>query len=49
MAREIGIIAIQNTVSQPLTLRMKTGSPWIDAHRLLITTPSVPSKTLGSL
>ena len=22
----------QNTVSQPLTLRMNTGSPWIECH-----------------
>jgi hypothetical protein len=29
---DIGIITIQNTVSQPLTRRMNTGSPWIDAQ-----------------
>jgi len=31
---ETGIITIQKIVSQPLTRRMNTGSPWIDAHRL---------------
>jgi hypothetical protein len=29
----MGIIATQKSVSQPLTRRMKTGSPWIDAHK----------------
>ena len=33
---ETGIIATQNTVSHPLSFLMKTGSPWIEAHRDLI-------------
>lgn len=36
---QIGIAARNHrTVSQPLRARMNTGSPWIDAHKLLITT-----------
>jgi hypothetical protein len=34
---ETGIMAIQKMVSQPFTLRMKTGSPCTDAHRVLMT------------
>jgi hypothetical protein len=30
---EIGIITSQKTVSQPLTLRMKTGSSWTDPQQ----------------
>ena len=39
---ETGIIAIQNIVNQPLTRRMNTGSPWIDAHNDFITPTKVP-------
>src|SRR5581483_9041745 len=35
MAKEIGIMAIQKIVNQPLSRRMKVGSPWIDAHSVL--------------
>lgn len=31
-AMDTGIIAIQNSVSHPFTLRIKTGSPCTDAH-----------------
>src|SRR3954454_11844662 len=33
---ETGIIPIQKIVSQPLTRRMNTGSPWTEAHSDLI-------------
>lgn len=42
VAIEIGIIAIQKIVSHPLTRYMKTGSPWIEAHRNLATLSRPP-------
>jgi hypothetical protein len=48
VSSETGLITSQNIVSQPLTRRMKTGSPCTEAQRLFIT-PMIYGRRCSSM